>query len=118
MTETTERTALAGAILKHWQENCRRMVRDLEQQNRLEQSVFKAQETAGDLLFEPVSVKKMDYPAAWELATREWALPQKGNQGEDLPPTLNPSAETSKSAKSRSATSHRMHPRRRRRTSR
>jgi hypothetical protein len=74
-----ERTALGEAILKHWRENCPQMVRDLEQQNRLDQAVFEAQETTGDLLYELVSVKKMNYPAAWELATQEWALPQSGN---------------------------------------
>ena len=82
MTQTMERTALGEAILKHWRENCPQMVRDLEQQNRLDQAVFAAQETTGDLLYELVSVKKMNYQDAWELAAQEWALPQK----EDPPP--------------------------------
>jgi hypothetical protein len=120
VTETTERTALGEAILKHWREHCPQMVRDLEQQNRLDQAVFEAQETTGDLLYELVSVKKMNYPAAWELATQEWALPQSGNQGEnasgDLPPTANPSGTTS-SGNSTSTTSHRRRPRLRRATS-
>jgi hypothetical protein len=30
-----------------------------------------------------VSVKKMDYQAAWELAREEWALPQGENKSED-----------------------------------
>jgi hypothetical protein len=118
--ETTERTALGEAILKHWREHCPQMVRDLEQQNRLEQAVFEAQETTGDLLYELVSVKKMNYPAAWELATQEWALPQSGNQEEntsgDLPPTVNASGTTS-SGNSTSATSHGRRPRLRRATS-
>jgi hypothetical protein len=86
------------------------MVRDLERQNRLDQAVLEAQETTGDLLYELVSVKKMNYPAAWELATQEWALPQSGNQEEttsgDLPPPPNPSG-TSTHGNSTSATSHR-----------
>ena len=118
MTKTMERTALGEAILKHWREHRPQMVRDLEQQNRLEQAVFAAQETTGDLLYELVSVKKMNYPAAWELATQEWALPPSGNQGEstsgDLPPTA--SLMTS-SGNSTSATSHRRRPRLRRATS-
>src|ERR1022692_1173194 len=89
-----ERTALGEAILKHWRENCPQMVRDLELKGRLDQAVFAAQETTGDLLYELVSVKKMNYPAAWELATQEWALPESGNQGEPTkgahPPTTNP----------------------------
>ena len=69
-----ERTQLGEMILKHWRENRPQMVRDLEQQNRLEQAVNEAQELTGDLLYELVSVQKLDYQAAWEMATREWAL--------------------------------------------
>ena len=120
MTETMERTALGEAILKHWRENRPQMVRDLVQQNRLDQAVFAAQETTGDLLYELVSVKKMNYPAAWELATQEWALSQSANQGEstngDLPPTANLTGTTG-SGNSISATSHRRRPPLRRATS-
>jgi len=83
MKETTERTALFELILKHWQEHCPQMVRDLEKENRLDQAVFEAQTRTGDLLYELVSVKKMDYQAAWELAREEWALPQSENQTEN-----------------------------------
>ena len=116
----TERTALGEQILKHWRENCPQMVRDLEQQNRLNQAVFTAQETTGDLLYELVSVKKMNYPAAWELATQEWALPESGSEDEttngDLPPPPNLSG-TSTRQNSASATSHRLRPPLRRATS-
>ena len=125
MTETMERTALGEAILKHWREHCQQMVRDLELKGRLDQAVFAAQETTGDLLYELVSVKKMNYPAAWELATQEWALPQSGNQGEntsgDAHPAANPTGTTSSGnstqENSRTATSHRRRPRLRRATS-
>ena len=70
-----ERTALGEAILKHWREHCPQMVQDLEKNNRLAQAVFEAQEKTGDLLFELVLVKKMDYQAAWETAMAEWAFP-------------------------------------------
>jgi hypothetical protein len=69
-----ERTALGEAILKHWREHCPQMVLELEKNNRLDQAVFEAQETTGELLFELVSVKKMAYQAAWETATQEWAF--------------------------------------------
>jgi hypothetical protein len=89
-----ERLALGEAILRHWREHCPQMVRDLEQGNRLEQAVLEAQTQAGDLLYELVSVKKMDYPAAWELAMQEWALPQAEdkslNETGDLPPKARP----------------------------
>src|SRR5579863_6721552 len=95
MTETMLRTALGEKILRHWREHCPQMVRDLEQQNRLDRTVLEAQETTGDLLYELVSVKKMNYPAAWELAMQDWALPQSGSPDEsttgDLPPPSNPS---------------------------
>src|SRR5271165_1918435 len=98
------------------------MVQDLEQKGRLEQAVLAAQETAGDLLYELVSVKKMDYPAAWELAMQDWALPGRSNEEEedesgDLPPRYLPPTGTTKSGKSRSVTSHRRRPRLRRATS-
>ena len=93
MTETMLRTLLGEKILRHWREHRPQMVRDLERQNRLDQAVLEAQETTGDLLYELVSVKKMNYPAAWELATQEWALPQSGNQDKttngDLPHPVN-----------------------------
>ena len=120
MTETTERTALGEAILKHWRENCPQMVRDLEQRNRLDQAVLEAQETTGDLLYELVSVKKMNYPAAWEMAMQEWALPESASQEEtttgDLPPPANPSG-TSTRENSATATTQRRRPPLRRATS-
>src|SRR5579863_10153153 len=95
MTEIMLRTLLGEMILRHWREHCPQMVRDLEQKNRLDQALFAAQETTGDLLYELVSVKKMNYPAAWELAMQDWALPQSGSQDEtttgDAHPPSNPS---------------------------
>jgi hypothetical protein len=96
------------------------MVLDLELKGRLDQAVFAAQETTGDLLYELVSVKKMNYPAAWELATQEWALPQSGNQDPntsgDLPPAAGLTGTTS-SGNSKTVTSHRRRPPLRRATS-
>src|SRR5438270_10122402 len=99
------RTLLGEKILKHWREHCPQMVRDLEQQHRLDEAVLAAQETTGDLLYELVSVKKMNYPQAWELAAQEWALPESPSQDEttsgDLPP-LSPSGNsTSKNSGAR-----------------
>ena len=115
MTETMLRTLLGEKILKHWRDHCPQMVRDLERKGRLDQSVLEAQETTGDLLYELVSVKKMNYPAAWELATQEWALPESGSEegttNGDLPPP-NPSG-NSTHENSTSATSRRRPPLRR-----
>src|SRR5947209_15591048 len=104
----TERTALGEAILQHWRENCPAMVRDLEKADRLDQAVFEAQEKTGDLLFELVSVKKMDYQAAWELAMQEWALPQPEDPTapENRPSTApSPSRRSSRKRHRRRATS-------------
>jgi hypothetical protein len=103
------RTALGEAILTHWRENWPQMVRDLEEQNRLDQTVFEAQERTGDLLYEMVSVRKMNYHAAWELAMQEWALPQS----EDDPSTAHRPSGTLRSGTS----SQKRRPRRRRATS-
>lgn len=70
----TERTALGAAIEKHWRKHRPRMVKELGKSGQLQKAVMEAQELTGDLLYELVSVRKMDYQAAWELASREWAL--------------------------------------------
>ena len=82
-----DRTALGEQILNHWRANRPQMVSDLEKENRLEQAVLEAQELTGDLMYELVSVQKMDHHAAWELATRDWAFlpsearPRRGSTG-------------------------------------
>jgi len=103
----TERTALGEKILNHWREHCPQMVRDLEKQNRLEQAVLEAQTRTGDLLYELVSVKKMDYQAAWELVMEEWALPeQEPRTSGNRPPQRPKSAKSSrKPSRRRRATS-------------
>ena len=52
MKRTMERTALGETILSHWRAHCPQMVRDLENQNRLDQAVFETQERVGDLLYD------------------------------------------------------------------
>jgi len=91
MTEMMFRTALGEKILNHWRDHCPQMVLDLERKNRLDQSLFETQERAGDLMYELVSVQKMDHQAAWELIQEEWALPPEENRQEsksgDIPPS-------------------------------
>jgi len=104
-----ERTAIGEQILKHWRENRPQMVSDLEKINRLEEAVLEAQELTGDLLYDLVSVQKMDYHAAWELATKDWAFlpsearPRRGSAGK-------PS--TGKSTSGKSSRSRHRRPRR------
>jgi hypothetical protein len=70
-----ERNRVGQLIFEHWQKHRSRMVEELQTINQLEQTIYEAQETTGELLYELVSVQKMDYQAAWEIAMREWALP-------------------------------------------
>jgi hypothetical protein len=81
MLETAILTPLGHQILAHWRQHRPTMVSNLERENLLKQAVFAAQELTGDLLYELTVVKKMDYQAAWEIATREWAfLPDEQDQ--------------------------------------
>ena len=70
-----ERNRLGQMILEHWQKHRPEMVEELRRTNQLDRTVYAAQEATGDLLYELVSVQKMDYQAAWEIATREWLHP-------------------------------------------
>lgn len=99
-----ERTALGEQILNHWRANRPQMVSDLEKENRLDQAVLEAQELTGDLLYELVSVQKMDYHAAWELATKDYAF---------LPSEVRPRQKpTGKSSSRKSSRSPHRRPRR------
>ena len=69
-----ERNRLGQMILEHWQKHRPQMVEELRRTNQLDRTVYEAQEATGDLLYELVSVQKMDYQAAWEIAMREWAF--------------------------------------------
>jgi hypothetical protein len=71
------RTALGEQILAHWREHRPRMVSDLERTGLLEEAIAETQARTGDLMYELVSVKKMDHQAAWELAMQEWAIPEE-----------------------------------------
>jgi hypothetical protein len=85
-----EKNRLEQMILQHWQQHRPRMVEELRNQNQLEETLAQAEEHTVDLLYELISVQKMQFQEAWEMATREWAfLPT-----EDLRPS---SADSSRS---------------------
>ena len=84
-----QRNRLGQMILEHWQKHRPQMVAELREANQLDQTIYEAQETIGDLLYELVSVQKMDYQAAWEIAMREWAQsPSPNPRQSSLPRTL------------------------------
>ena len=66
---------LGQMILKHWQTHHPKMLAELQSNHLLEQALHETEERAGDLLYELISVQKMDYQAAWETVTREWTFP-------------------------------------------
>jgi hypothetical protein len=68
---------LSNLILAHWRANLPQMVDELERTQRLTQAVQEAESRAADLLYEFLSVRKMQYGQAWELAMRECLLPQE-----------------------------------------
>jgi hypothetical protein len=70
-----EKNRLREMILNHWQAHRPQMVEELRRSNQLEQAISEAEERTADLLYELMSVKKMEYQEAWEQATREWAFP-------------------------------------------
>jgi hypothetical protein len=69
-----ETSRLANIILSHWQEHNPRMVEDLRKSNQLEQAISEVEARTAELLYELLSVRKMEYQEAWELAMREGAL--------------------------------------------
>ena len=69
-----DRNRLGQMILSHWLANWPQMVEELQKKNQLEQAIHETQERTGDFLYELLSVQKMDYHTAWEIATREWAF--------------------------------------------
>jgi len=96
-----EKTRLGQMILKHWLAHCPEMTEELSKNGRLVEAVHEAQERTGDLLYEMISVKKMDYQEAWEIATREWAFPP----GEETRPLPSPADLTPPPSKNPPATS-------------
>ena len=69
-----KKNRLREMILTHWCLYRPQMVEDLRRNNQLEQSLSDAEERTADLLYELLSVKKLHYREAWELATREGAF--------------------------------------------
>jgi hypothetical protein len=86
-----EKNRLSHMILSHWREHCPRMVEELQAHNHLENAVAEAEERTTELLYELLSVNKLPYQDAWEIATREWAfLPTEDPLPSSGQPNLTP----------------------------
>lgn len=86
-------TRLRRTIYSHWLKYRPAMVKDLTRTKRLAEAVRQAEWRTVDLLYELVSIKKMPYQAAWELATEEWRLPEtevRPQESSSLTPNLSP----------------------------
>jgi len=69
-----QRDRLSSLILTHWRRYHPKMLAELQRQNRLQQTLDETAERFADLMYDMVSVRKMDYHVAWEMAMSEWAL--------------------------------------------
>jgi hypothetical protein len=61
-------------ILQHWRQHRPQMVLELEQSGQLQKALQQTSKDTASLLFNLMQVQKLDYPAAWEMATAEWAF--------------------------------------------
>ena len=68
---------LSSLILEHWSRYHPSMLARMQQENQLEQTLMETSERFTDILYDLVSVKKMEYHQAWEIATQEILLPEE-----------------------------------------
>ena len=68
---------LSSLILDHWSRYHPQMLAELRQQDRLQQTLDETAERFNDLLYDLVSVRKMEYHQAWEIAIHEILLPDE-----------------------------------------
>ena len=66
---------LGDLILKHWTTHRPELIEELERTNQLQPALRQAQEQTGDLLYNLTVIQKMEYHAAWELATTGMGVP-------------------------------------------
>lgn len=85
-----ERDRLSSLILAHWTRYHPKMLRDLQQQDRLQQVLEETAERFTDILYNLVSVRKMEHHQAWEIAIDEILLPEESSLSPN--PSTNPPA--------------------------
>jgi hypothetical protein len=68
------------------------MVSQLEQTNQLAAAIEAAETRAVDLLYECLSVRKMQYQTAWDLAMQECLLPEELPLSSKMSPNTLPPA--------------------------
>jgi hypothetical protein len=87
-----EHDRLSNLILTHWSRYRPLMLAQLHQQNRLQQELEATAERLADMLYELVSVRKMEHHQAWELAIQEFLLPEEySSTSPENPPAISES---------------------------
>jgi hypothetical protein len=74
-----DRDRLSNLILEHWSRYQPSMLAQLRQENRLEQVLEETAQQFSDLLYDLVSVRKMEYHQAWEIAIDQFLLPEESS---------------------------------------
>ena len=85
----TDQSSLSNLILKHWCRYHPSMVEEFRRQNRLEATLAETTDQFSDLLYQLLSVQKMEYHQAWEIAVQQFLLPEESsstsNPNPDVP---------------------------------
>jgi hypothetical protein len=82
-------TRLRRMIYSRWLKYQPQMVEELTRTNQLAEALRQAEWRTVDLLYELISIKKMQYQSAWELATQEWRMPVTEARPQE-PSSVNP----------------------------
>ena len=80
---------LSNLVLTHWSLYHPSRLARLKQENRLEAELEQTAQQFADLMYELVSVRKMEYNQAWELAIDQFLLPEESSS---TSPTTSPPA--------------------------
>ena len=67
-----DRDRLSNLVLTHWCRYHPSMLAQLKREGRLERELEKTAQQFADLLYELISVKKMEYQQAWEMAVDQF----------------------------------------------
>ncbi len=70
---------LSNLVLNHWSLYRPSMLAQLRRENRLEEALEETANQFADLLYELVSVKKMEHHQAWEIAISEILPPEESS---------------------------------------
>jgi hypothetical protein len=76
---------LSSLILAHWNRYQPSMLSRLRRENRLATALEETARQMSDLMYELVSVRRMEYGQAWEIATAQFLLPEEESSSTPSP---------------------------------